>query len=209
MSDPPVHLDLGQFYEAKDQRQLIDAYDRSASVYDAAMEAYRWQGPKWVVAAVERHLERDAHLLDAGAGTGLMGETLMAAGFKNIEAMDPSEGLLAQAQSKGIYREARCMTLGERLDYADDAFDGVLVVGVFTPGHARPESFDELLRITHPGGFIIFTLRSDRPPDGFLDRQNALESGQRWRLVEAGDEFQSLPDGEPEVHHRVWVYEVI
>ena len=30
----------------------------------------------------------------------------------------------------------------------------------------------------------------------------------KWKLVEASEEFQPLPKGEPEVMHRVWVYQV-
>ncbi|MEE8244654.1 MAG: class I SAM-dependent methyltransferase, partial [Pseudomonadales bacterium] len=76
---------------------------------------------------IERYIPRDGRILDGGAGTGLMGETLTQAGFTHLEAMDPSAGLLAQAAKKNIYRETRLMKLGDPLDYPDDTFDGVVV----------------------------------------------------------------------------------
>ena len=209
MADKPVNVDLGQFYGAEGHDQLIDRYDNSASVYDQAMEEYQWKGPSKVLPVMQRYVALDARILDGGAGTGLMGESLAKAGFTNLEAMDPSPGLLAEAAKKNIYRQTRLMKLGDPLDYPDNTFDGVVVIGVFTPGHASADSFDELVRITRSDGFIIFTLRSDITPPGFTERQLELETQGAWTLAERGDEFQSLPHGEPEVHHRVWAYRVV
>ena len=209
MADKPVNLDLGQFYGAEGHDQLMGRYDNSASVYDQAMQEYQWKGPSMVLPVLQRYVALDERILDGGAGTGLMGETLTKAGFKNLSAMDPSPGLLAEAAKKNIYRETRQMKLGDRLDYRDNSFDAVVVIGVFTPGHASATSFDELIRITRSGGHIIYTLRSDQTPPGFLERQKALEQEGAWALAECGEAFQSLPHGEPEVHHRVWVFRVV
>lgn len=46
-------------------------------------------------------------------------------------------------------------------------------------------------------------------PEGFEDRIALLEKASRWELVELGDEFQALPDGEPEVVVRVWAFRVL
>ena len=209
MADKSVNLDLGQFYSAEGHEVLMERYDRNASVYDQAMEEYQWKGPSMMLPVVERYVRRDGCILDGGAGTGLMGETLTRAGFTHLEAMDPSPGLLAEAAKKNIYRETRLMTMGEPLDYPDDRFDAVVVIGVFTPGHAPAHSFDELVRITRGGGHIIYTLRSDVTPPGFIERMQALVEKGAWTLAEQGEPFQSLPDGEPEVHHRVWAYRVV
>ncbi len=56
---------------------------------------------------------------------------------------------------------------------------------------------------------MIFTLRSDRALPGFDDKIAELESESRWELVERGDEFQALPNGEPEVLVRVWAFRVL
>jgi len=209
MADKPVNLDLGQFYRAEGHDQLMGRYNNSATVYDQAMEEYQWKGPSMVLPVLQRYVAPDARILDGGAGTGLMGETLTEAGFTNLYAMDPSSGLLAEAARKNIYRQTRQMKLGEKLDYGHDFFDAVVVIGVFTPGHASWDSFDELIRITRSGGYIIYTLRSDRTPPGFLERQRVLEQDNAWVLAQRGEEFQSLPRGEPEVHHRVWAFRVL
>ena len=71
-----------------------------------------------------------------------------------------------------------------------------------------PLFVDELVRITRPGGHIAFSLRPDvYENSGFKDKQTALETDGKWRLVEVSGQFQPLPKGEPDVYHQVWVYQ--
>jgi hypothetical protein len=77
-------------------------------------------------------------------------------------------------------------------------------------GHAPAGSLDELVRVTRPGGYIVFSLRPDLyESGGFREKQASLELTGRWRLVEASEPFQPMPKGEPEVFSQVWVYEVV
>ena len=126
-----------------------------------------------------------------------------------MTAMDLSLGMLDVARSKNIYQAFHQMVMGERLEYSTDEFDAAIIVGVFTQGHAPASSLDELVRVTKPGGHIVFSLRTDtRLGSGFKEKQEDLESSGRWKLVEVSDTFQPLPKGEPEVLHQVWVYQV-
>jgi hypothetical protein len=76
-------------------------------------------------------------------------------------------------------------------------------------GHAPASSLDELARITRPGGYVIFSLRPDvYETAGFKEKQAALESESKWKLIEESEKFKPLPKGEPEVYHQVWVYQV-
>ena len=43
---------------------------------------------------------------------------------------------------------------------------------------------------------------------GFKEKQRALEAEGKWKFVEASEKFQTLPKGEPDVYHQVWVYQV-
>lgn len=147
--------------------------------------------------------------MDAGAGTGLVGECLVKAGFENLVAMDLSKGMLEEARVKNLYCEFHQMALGGNLDFPTNDFDAVISVGVFTQGHAPAKSFDELARITKPGGLIVFTLRVDTyESDGFKEQQTEMEDAGVWQLTEMTEQYQPLPKGEPEVWHRVWAYRV-
>ena len=102
------------------------------------------------------------------------------------------------------------MVLGEPLGFDSDYFDAVVSVGVFTLGHAPASGFDELVRITQPGGFLVFSLRTDVYTEGgFKEKLSELEAAGKWKLLEATDPFQPLPRGEPEVFHQIWAYQVI
>jgi SAM-dependent methyltransferase len=163
-----------------------------------------------VAIVARRLLPAHGHILDVGAGTGLLGVELAQAGFSRLDALDLSPRMLDEARRKRVYGDLREGRLGDELDYDTGAFDGVIASGVLTTGHAPAASLDELVRITRRGGHIIFTLRSDEgSPPGFDEKMEALSQASRWELVERGDEFQAMPIGEPTVLVRVWAYRVL
>ncbi len=197
-------------YASSDNKELAERYDQWAKDYDADLnEAFGWIGPQRAVEFLSRYAAKDAKILDAGVGTGLVGQILAKLGYTDLTAMDLSKGMLEVARAKGVYREFHQMMMGAPLDYATGFFDAVISVGVLTVGHAPANSFDELIRITKPGGHIVFSLRPDVYTDnGFKEKQDSLESEGKWRRVAVSEEFQPLPKGEPDVYHQVWVYQV-
>ena len=197
-------------YLAKDNAELSDRYDQWAKDYDLDLgRDFGWLGHQRASEVFARHVSTDARVLDAGAGTGLVGQVLATMGFQDLEAMDFSRGMLDEAAKKGVYNEFHQMVMGEPLDFATGSFDAVVSVGVLTVGHAPASSLDELVRITRAGGYIVFTLRPDVYRDsGFKEKQAALAAAGKWRLAEVSEEFQPLPKGEPEVYHQVWVYQI-
>lgn len=197
-------------YSSRDNKELEERYDRWAKDYDTDLdEGFDWLGPQRAVEFFARYVNKEARVLDAGAGTGLVGELLARQGYNNLVAMDLSIGMLEEARKKNAYREFHQMVMGESLNYDTDSFDAVISIGVLTVGHAPASSFDELIRITKPGGYIVFSLRPDVYRDsGFKDKQDALESEGKWKLVEVSEKFQPLPKGEPDVYHQVWVYQL-
>lgn len=201
---------LQRLFSSRNNQELTERYDQWAKDYDAELEReYEYIGPQRAAEFFVRYVPEKARILDAGAGTGLMGEVLAKVGYHNLVAMDLSEGMLVEARRKNIYRELHQMVMGEPLDFATNSFDAVASVGVLTVAHAPASSLDELVRITKPGGHIIFTLRPDVYEGyGFKEKQTALESEVKWELVEVSERFQALPKGEPDLYHYVWVYKV-
>ena len=197
-------------YSSQNEQELEERYDQWAEEYDADLETdYGWISPQRTSETLAKYVEKGGSILDAGAGTGLVGECLHQLGYGNMTAMDLSTGMLEVARRKNIYQTLDQMTMGERLDYDTDQFDASVVVGVFTQGHAPASSLDELVRVVKPGGHIAFSLRTDTYlENGFKDKMDALESAGLWKLVEATDTYQPLPKGEPEVLHQVWVFQV-
>jgi SAM-dependent methyltransferase len=198
-------------YSSKDSRELTDRYDLWAKDYDEDLEGtFGWLGPRYAADYFARYVPTSGYLLDAGAGTGLTGVVLYEMGYRFMVAADLSPGMLEEARRKDVYTDVKVITLGEILDFPTDSFDGVISTGVFTVAHVPAAAFDELVRITKPGGHIVYTLRPDHFLDaGFREKQTALEDAGKWVLVEASEPYQCLPKGEPDIRHQVWVYRVV
>ena len=113
------------------------------------MSAAGYRHPTICLALISRHLPRAAsRLLDAGAGTGLIGEWLGIMGYPHVEALDISEGMLAQAAKKGAYAALHRLALGRPLPFADGHFAGIVSAGVFT----QPAPEGSTLIRCRPGG---------------------------------------------------------
>ena len=195
-------------YGARNNRELEERYNSWAKSYDEDLDKdFGWLGPALALEACKKYVSTNARILDAGAGTGLVGKALSDAGYGNLTAIDMSPGMLEEARSKGVYRDLRRMVLGEKLDFPDDSFDAVVSIGVLTLGHAPARSLYELARVVKPGGFLIFTLRPDLYEiAGFREVREGLENAGLWELAEVGNPLQALPKGEPEVFHQLWVF---
>jgi ubiquinone/menaquinone biosynthesis C-methylase UbiE len=205
----PDSFDVERLYAATTSEELTAEYDRVAEAYDAALiEDHDWRMPEIMAGLAAWLLPREARLLDAACGTGLVGEGLKRFGFTDLHGLDLSSGMLAVAARKQVYRGLTLAALGGTLPFADHHFDAFLVSGAFTPQHAPPESLQELLRVTRPGGLAIFSLRSDQPPPGFDAEIRRLTDAGCWQLLREGAEFQSLPLAEPHVRNRIYVYTI-
>ena len=158
---------------------------------------------------VARHVSStDDPVLDAGAGTGVLGEILTALGFPTLYGLDASEGMLKAAGLKQKYIDLTHQFLGESLAYEDDFFAMVASSGVFTQGHAPLSGFDELIRVTRPGGRLVFSVARTYLDGPFDEKRRQLEQSGLWRFVAASGRYNSAPL-EDELISQVFVFEVI
>lgn len=202
---------LDRVYGAKTPDEQETTYDAWSAQYERDLCAMGYRLPQIAAAVFTRYVPADAApILDAGCGSGLQTEALVALGYGPFTGIDMSEGMLSVARSKGIYQELRQMALGGRLDFPDDSFAAVLSMGTITPGHAPAESFEDLIRVTRPGAPIIFSLRDDAGQEPEYDEAcDRLREAGRWRHVFSTGSFKVMPYGEPEVTTCVHVYEVV
>ena len=125
-----------------------------------------------------------AKILDAGCGTGLVGEMLNKNNFKNLIGVDFSQEMLNIAKQKNVYQSLELVDLTKNLDYEDSLFDAIVCAGTFTCGHVGPEALIEMVRITKKGGYICFTVRKQEwevsPYKEIIDN---LENSNLWHQV--------------------------
>ncbi|MDJ0779591.1 MAG: class I SAM-dependent methyltransferase [Gammaproteobacteria bacterium] len=207
---PRARVNAEAVYGARSRDELEAIYDRWAGEYDEDATGYfGYLGPELALERFERLVPKDARILDAGAGTGRLGKLLFDAGYRDLTGFDLSRGMLAQAESLGVYRALHHMALGETLGYADDAFDATACIGTLTTGHAPAEGIDELLRVTRGGGLIVLSLNLDTyTADGIKDRIDRLLADRQWVLVEASGSLRIMPRGAPDMNHEIRVFRV-
>jgi SAM-dependent methyltransferase len=121
-------------------------------------------------------------LLDIGGGTGRVSQTL-GPGYR-IVICDPSWGMLRQARNKGL---DVCRGVAERLPFAADAFDRILVVDAFHHFQHQPTAARELLRVLRPAGRLVV-----EEPDIGLWPVKLIALGERLMLM--GSRFYPLQE---------------
>jgi predicted TPR repeat methyltransferase len=210
LSDIDRSKHLQSVYNAESSQEAAELYDNWAEDYEQSILSWGYATPAVAAGFFGRYVQpKEGAVLDAGAGTGMMGEILAPLGYQDLVGIDISANMLELARKKGMYKELRQMELGGQLDLPTDAFSAVVSTGVFAAGHAPPESFEELIRTTKSGGHMIFSVRTDVYEEGgFKDKQEALEREGKWQLVEATDPFSHLRFEDPELKVRVFVYQV-
>jgi SAM-dependent methyltransferase len=197
-------------YSSTSAEQLVERYDTWSASYEAEMtENYGWSAPQMTVPVIQKYVPVNGRILDAGVGTGLVGQLLAEAGYTDLTGIDFSAEMLAQARLKSVYRVLRQMQLGDPLDFPPNIFDAVACVGVLTLGHAPASSLDEMVRITKPGGHVIYSMRPDyREPGGFVEKEAELADAGLWKLAEVTDPAHTMPKGIPDALMQVWAFEV-
>lgn len=100
-------------------------------------------------------------VLDVGAGTGMVARGLRQQGFCHIDALDPSEDMLALARKDALYENYICEFITDKqLPIPPDAYDGLTACGCFGLNHMTSDAIPELVRIVKPGGIIVIVSRA-------------------------------------------------
>jgi predicted TPR repeat methyltransferase len=178
-------------YEADTAEELVEAYKNWAGDYDQdTLDTMGYVGPHVAASMLDYHLDSKAyHVLDAGCGTGLVGEYLQQLGYQNVDAMDFSRDMLNEAEKKGVYKRLFQGDMNRDLDIPDDRYDATICVGTFTYAHVGPHAFDELVRVTRPGGHICFTIRDGAYQEyGYRNKMLEMEACAKWELQEMKEE---------------------
>ena len=187
--------ELGRVYAASSPQDIAEIYDRWSATYDDYMETVGYRHPAICVALLARHVPAgDAPMLDAGVGTGLIGEMMQLIGYDRIDGIDISSGMLDRARAKAVYADLHLADMTKPLDLPPDRYRGIISCGVFTTGHVGSEGLLPLIAVCRPGGHIVTTVKTGglweddvRPALEKLEMQGAV------RILETTPPYSSMP----------------
>ncbi len=154
---------IAQARASVDVEDCMTIYDKWAATYNDELkdEAQNYVAPVLVAHAALRSSNHPAKsvILDAGCGTGLVGQALALAGAKAIDGLDLSSAMLTVANETGAYRNLAQADLTRRIETADETYDIVTCVGTFTLGHVGPDpALRELVRVARRNGIVVATI---------------------------------------------------
>nr|WP_320012302.1 class I SAM-dependent methyltransferase [uncultured Desulfobulbus sp.] len=181
---------LDRVYTARNHDELMEAYGQWAPDYEKdTVDRFGYVAHIESADAFERAMShKGASILDAGCGTGLVGQELSKRGYQAIDALDCSEQMLKEAEGKKVYQQLIQADMGKVLAVETNRYDAIICTGTFTYGHVKANAFDELVRITKPGGIVCFTIREGAFDDcGYQEKMKALEQNGAWKQLELAD----------------------
>lgn len=182
-----------------DSAGVREYYDGWTSSYENDVLSWGYEAPEVAVEFLSSRVDSDAQILDAGCGTGLVGQALRAAGFHDVVGVDLSPDSLDLAAKTQCYRalaEVDFTNLPSNL--SDASFSALLSVGVLSYVANLEEVLREFSRVVEPSGTIVVTERTDL----FVERNTGavfetLEQDGTWEIVTVTDPRPYIP-GHPE-----------
>lgn len=108
----------------------------------------------------ERASEADSPVLDVGAGTGLVAQSLVELCAGPVDAIDISPEMLEVSRGKGVYRELIEADLTATLPLDDARYGAIVSAGTFTHGHVGPAALHELLRVSRTGALFCLGINA-------------------------------------------------
>ena len=110
---------LSWIYDTKDHDKLANKYDAWAHLYDSELDKPYRVSPLESARTLDQVLtDKQASILDAGAGTGMVGEALAELGYTNMTAVDLSPQMLKVARGKQVYQALYQGNLEDTFDFA-------------------------------------------------------------------------------------------
>ncbi|RMJ20149.1 hypothetical protein CDV36_000150 [Fusarium kuroshium] len=175
--------------------ETLATYESWAESYNEDIGKEEYTAPEIASDYVSKHVGpqkiTSATILDAGCGTGLVGQHLAKRGVTHLDGIDLSPGMLQVARQTGVYRSLNVEDLSQTLEIPSQSYDVVVCVGTLTQGHVGPGAFDEFLRVVKPGGFIVATVReSVWQKNGYEEKVKALDKEGQVKVL--GDKLEVI-----------------
>ncbi len=171
---------LSGICDSQSTEELKNKYDSWANTYDADVGEDWSFMPVNIARTLSKLLNnKNAAILDAGAGTGLVGQALAQQGYTNLTAVDLSENMLAIAKERQVYQSLHQCNLEDDYIFSNSAnFDAIIAAGVFAYAHAGVEVLNNLFSLLKEEGIFLLTIRED-----YRSEMQAVLERLPWTLI--------------------------
>ena len=182
--EPPEHISETA-YQLETPQQHQDFYDDWAQTYDSGFaQSKGYEYPQRIAEYFVTQVSQDqGPVMDIGCGTGLVGKELFARGFRTIDGLDYSPGMLEEADKKGIYGNLLVGDMTQPLELDGPSYDAAIAVGCFGGGHLGPQHLEGIIRSVTTNGLLVFYINGiPYDQDDYPKFFRALERAGVWRL---------------------------
>lgn len=178
--------------------EVMAVYDDWAENFEEIINEDIYNAPlvalEEILGRVSPDRRANTRILDLPAGTGWLGAKLYNEGFRHIDALEPSKGMLKKLKEKGVYTNVYSEIIGAgHCSIPSATYDLSVSLGGWTDGQIPVGGLDELVRVTKKGGLVMmFQLFDTKTATGtytkkLVARMEELERKGTWTKVDRRD----------------------
>lgn len=188
--DRPTDLNqiINRLVHSTDSAETQALYKEWAVTYEEDLDNFGYLAPKMGVAIFHEAFNHPQGLvLDAGCGTGLVGQELAKLGYAQPHGVDFSPAMLASAKQSGHYAKLMEADFSQpaflqALAVADGTYEAAISIGVYSRLMEKT-LIPELIRVIKPGGIICFSARLHYVEEGLAARLKAYAADGLLKVV--------------------------
>ena len=151
-----MEIGLEDAYSVKTPEDNKNLYAKWASTYESEfVKNEGYEHPKVISKIFNEEIPEVQKVLDVGTGTGLVGFYLSQLRRITFDGIDISPEMLAEARSKGVYRNLYERDLTKEVRDTDAPYDALICIGIFTHGHLGPSALDNLIPLVKQDGYFV------------------------------------------------------
>ncbi|XP_050708787.1 uncharacterized protein LOC126993667 isoform X3 [Eriocheir sinensis] len=145
-------LNANLFRPGVTQEEIRAGYDELSETYDEVMlRNTQYHALDITVEEVLRRVTPEkraqTRVLDVAAGTGRVGRELYREGFRLLDAVEPSQGMINKLRESGVYTNDFMDFIGSgNSSMPKDTYDLLVISGGMGEGHVPVNALDDLVR---------------------------------------------------------------